>query len=734
MYTVDVQEPTALHAGHVRAARVPMGRRSPIAPQPDRPTVRFDSWKVPPVDCDWSMKAYDGDADMARGGKYVRPPGKVCTGDAIVCRFTTSVLCGRPFAIGAFAAVATLCCCSDVSTSGQATGIASLEAQIKQHLPRMMAATVAFADGSGSGVVVDASGYVVTAAHVYRGDAEGDVSLVMTDGRELLARWVGRDEIADIGVLRVINAGELAFVELAPGGRPARGAWCVSLGHPFGYMPERPLAVLRLGRIQHASPIRIITDCAIRSGDSGGPTFDMSGRLIGIHSQIANANCDNWDVPVERVLRAWKSLEATRATQAREWHQEQLCRRICGVVLSPDENLCARVAGIDSGSPADLGGLRTGDVITELDGEAVTHQDHFVNLVEDRLHGEVVRVQVTRGGEIMDLRFVSRRIDEPTSLAIQAGRSRAWRALDTRQRPIGRFEKESASEVAELSQVCDVARRGIVGVFAGEGRVGQGLVVDDGRAVVTKGSVLKGATNVRCVFSDGSESPATMAAASDAHDLVVLHLDEQRPWIVPWSQTPPELGEMVFVAEPNGRVVGLGVVGTPAGSFANRSHFGVSVQQQGADLVVTSVLEGSTAMETGMKSGDFVLAFGISKVRRAVELANAIGKTTPGEGITVRFRRGGAEMEAAGVMRSMAVPDWFRAQEIRLGAVPSERMSGFPIVIQHDVALLPEHCGGPLLDLDGRVIGLNIARHGRVETFAIPSNVVISIVADLLKR
>jgi S1-C subfamily serine protease len=77
------------------------------------------------------------------------------------------------------------------------------------------------------------------------------------------------------------------------------------------------------------------------------------------------------------------------------------------------------------------------------------------------------------------------------------------------------------------------------------------------------------------------------------------------------------------------------------------------------------------------------------------------------------------------------VPDWFRPQMIRLGAVPTRRLTGFSRVIQHDSPLYPEQCGGPLFNLNGEAVGVNIARFGRVESFAIPADIAQTVIAKM---
>src|SRR5204862_402625 len=109
-----------------------------------------------------------------------------------------------------------------------------------------------------------------------------------------------------------------------------------------------------------------------------------------------------------------------------------------------------------------------------------------------------------------------------------------------------------------------------------------------------------------------------------------------------------------------------------------------------------------------------------------------IGDLKTGDPITLHVRRGDREHELKAVLQSREQANDFRSEfQNRMGSVLSNRRSGYSVILQHDSVLKPADCGGPLVDLKGRVIGVNISRAGRVETWAIPGEVVQPLIAEL---
>jgi serine protease Do len=155
---------------------------------------------------------------------------------------------------------------------------------------------VEIGNGSGSGVVISADGLVLTAGHVVD-TPHRDVRFTFPDGKSAKVKSLGIADESDAGLLRITDAGPWPYVELGDLKEGHIGEWVLALGHPGGFDLKRSL-VVRLGRIIRLESDGLQTDCTISPGDSGGPLFDMAGKVIGIHSFISTSAADNYHVPV----------------------------------------------------------------------------------------------------------------------------------------------------------------------------------------------------------------------------------------------------------------------------------------------------------------------------------------------------------------------------------------------------------------------------------------------------
>jgi serine protease Do len=131
----------------------------------------------------------------------------------------------------------------------------------------------------------------------------------------------------------------------------------------------------------------------------------------------------------------------------------------------------------------------------------------------------------------------------------------------------------------------------------------------------------------------------------------------------------------------------------------------------------------------GLKAKDTILAIGGKPMKNVDEVLVALSAFKPGDVIRVRIKRGDQELvlEAKLGQRPLSRLD---VQE-QLGGPLSKVRLGFPVILQHDTVLKPTDCGGPLVDLDGHVVGINIARAGRTETYALPTEVILPLLGDL---
>ena len=124
-----------------------------------------------------------------------------------------------------------------------------------------------------------------------------------------------------------------------------------------------------------------------------------------------------------------------------------------------------------------------------------------------------------------------------------------------------------------------------------------------------------------------------------------------------------------------------------------------------------------------MIDGDIITSIDGKPIRDVGELVTAIRQNSPGDTIRINYLRRGVSQKASAVLDAVDLSgDRAKRYKMmsRLGAIPSKRADNFPSVFQHDAPLFPEQCGGPVVDLDGKVMGVNIARNGRAASYAIP--------------
>jgi serine protease Do len=165
----------------------------------------------------------------------------------------------------------------------------TIETRIQEVVAKVLPCTlgIRIGRGQGSGVIVSRDGYVITAGHVV-GKPGQDVTLFCADGKTVQGKTLGVYKNAD---------------ELKP------GTWCLATGHPLGYQNDRP-PVVRLGRVLRSTDIVIQTDCPLIAGDSGGPLFDLEGKVLGINSRIGGNTKMNFHVPVDVYQDHWDRLVA----------------------------------------------------------------------------------------------------------------------------------------------------------------------------------------------------------------------------------------------------------------------------------------------------------------------------------------------------------------------------------------------------------------------------------------
>ena len=281
----------------------------------------------------------------------------------------------------------------------------TLQKQTVTVVEKVMPAVVGIqmGQGQGSGVIITKDGFILTAGHV-SGAPGKDVTVIFPDGRKVKAKSLGNNKAIDSGMFKMVDEGPWPFVEMGKSGELKAGSWCIAIGQPGGFRPGRTPPV-RLGRILENTKGFVRTDCTLVGGDSGGPLFDLQGRVIGIHSRIGGTITANIHVPVDTFRDTWDRLARGEAIGTAP------PTPYLGVQADPDAKEC-KVKDVAAGSPAEKAGLKVNDVITKFDGQKIDKFDDLSNLVSKKKPGEEVAIEVQRGEETVTLKAtVGRRMN-----------------------------------------------------------------------------------------------------------------------------------------------------------------------------------------------------------------------------------------------------------------------------------------------------------------------------------
>src|SRR5436190_5408916 len=264
----------------------------------------------------------------------------------------------------------------------------------------------------GSGVLVDAAGLVVTNNHVIEGADQVKVSLA--DKRELEAEMVLKDARADLAVLRLKSRNErFAALEFADSDALQVGDLVLALGNPFAVGQTvthgivSAVARTQVGITDYQFFIQ--TDAAINPGNSGGALVDLSGRLVGINTAIFSRSGGSqgigFAIPSNMVKVVVASARSGGSTVRRPW----LGARLQAVTPEIADTLAlkrpagALVASVSAGSPAARAGLRTGDLIVGIDGQAIDDQNAFDYRFATKPIGGTAHLKVMRAGKEVEL-------------------------------------------------------------------------------------------------------------------------------------------------------------------------------------------------------------------------------------------------------------------------------------------------------------------------------------------
>ena len=205
-------------------------------------------------------------------------------------------------------------------------------------------------------------------------------------------------------MLQITEPGPYPFVNVSDKDQLVTGSWVVSLGHSGGYELGRTPPV-RTGRILKVDGDQLFTDAVLIGGDSGGPLFDLEGRLIGIHSSIGDTIAENRHVTMKGFRSGWDRLLAGQTWgQLPELNEPQKHRRrgIIGVRVDLDADNC-RIRTVNEGSPAEEAGIVPGDIVLEFNSISIRDGKHLIDVIKQHQSGDVCDMLIERKGTRIQL-------------------------------------------------------------------------------------------------------------------------------------------------------------------------------------------------------------------------------------------------------------------------------------------------------------------------------------------
>jgi putative serine protease PepD len=303
---------------------------------------------------------------------------------------------------------------------GQAAPVSAPDGSVQNAASKVLPSVVKIAvtssqgAGTGSGIVISQDGLIVTNNHVVAGAGSGaKIAVMLNDGRTVAATIVGTDPLTDLAVIRA-DAKDLTPAVLGKSGNLGVGQGVVAIGSPFGLEATVTSGIVSAlnrpvtsGDQQQDSTTvfpAIQTDAAINPGNSGGALIDLAGQVVGINSAIKTAGGSGqseggniglgFAIPIDQAKPIIDELVAKgKATHARLGVQVGDAQSADGLTSG------ATLGEVTSGGAADKAGLKSGDVVTAIDGKAIASGDALVAAVRSHRPDDEVSITFTRAGK-----------------------------------------------------------------------------------------------------------------------------------------------------------------------------------------------------------------------------------------------------------------------------------------------------------------------------------------------
>ncbi|HSV50893.1 MAG TPA: DegQ family serine endoprotease [Burkholderiaceae bacterium] len=372
--------------------------------------------------------------------------------------------------------------------------------------------------GQGSGFIVSADGIILTNAHVVKGATE--VTVKLTDRRELRAKVLGADPKTDVAVLKV-EGRNLPVVTLGKASDLKAGEWVLAIGSPFGFENTVTAGVVSAkGRsLPSDSTVPFIqTDVAVNPGNSGGPLFNARGEVVGINSQIYSRTGGyqgvSFAIPIDLASRIKDKIVATgKVEHARLGVAVQEVNQAFADSFKLDKPEGALVSSVERGGPADQAGLQPGDVIRKVDGQRVVSSGDLPAIIGMAAPGDKVTLEIWRKGSAAEItaRLVS--ADYKSAKVAEAAMAPAGQGrLGLALRPLDPQERRESGILNGLLVQDASGPSAMAGVQAGD------------VLLAVNGSPVKDVNQVRAAVAKAEKSVALLIQRGESKIFVPVRL------------------------------------------------------------------------------------------------------------------------------------------------------------------------------------------------------------------
>lgn len=327
--------------------------------------------------------------------------------------------------------------------------------------------------------------------------------------------------------------------------------------------------------------------------------------------------------------------------------------------------------------------------------------------------------------------------DGPSDL--EEGMRRFWDRFSGRN-TASVYQRAHSTITESFVDVARPAAKSTVRVLISDAQASLGTIVDETGLILTKASELRDAKDLICQLYDKRKVPAVKVGENEDYDFALLRIEAGDLAAAPWAASETRVGAWLATPGHTDVPVGIGVVSVaPRRIPKSRALIGVRLGPNPNDptggALVGLVFPNGGAARAGVQVNDIIIRADDRDITTPDDLIAHVSGLLPGDRVRLTIRRGDEEKKlTAELLEERALSSARIDTQNSLGGPISRRRSGFPRVLQHDTVLRPEQCGGPIVDLDGKVVGLNIARAGRFGSYAIPAQEVLRVLPTMVEK